>query len=167
MQPGGGIAFMKRVHVFVLAVLCAAAAPGATAQEATRGEMNHEFIFDFGGRAKQLIYDRTMNWILNNLRASGAVVESEDPATGTIIANGVTTMTADGDSVQAGLGFRMSVDVREGKERVRFLNLQVSRGTDAGWDDMPPEGPWHRGAQKRFLQMARLLSEYIRSTPGN
>jgi len=157
---------MSRVQVFALATILCAAAPDAGAQEATRGEMNHEFIFAFGGHAKQQLYDRTMNWILNNLRAPRAVVETDDPGTGTIVANGVTTMTADGDSVQAGLSFSMNVDVREGKERVRFLNLQISRGADGGWDDMPAEGPWHRGAQKRFLQMARLLSDYIQSTPG-
>ena len=157
----------SRIHVVALAALLCAGAQRAGAQPATRDEMNHEFIFDFSGHGKQQIYDRMMNWILNNLRAPGAVVQTDDPGTGTIVANGVTTMTPDGDSVQAGLSFRMSVDVREGKERVRFLNLQISRGADAGWDDMPPEAAWHRGAQKRFLQLARLLSEYIRSAPTN
>ena len=157
---------MNRVRVFALTAVLCAAALRAGAQEATRDELNHDFIFDFAGHAKQQIYDRTMNWILNNLRAPTAVVQTDDPGTGTIVANGVTTMTADGDSVQSGLSFRMSVDVREGKERVRFLNLQIARGTDGSWDDMPGEGPWHRGAQKRFLQMARLLSEYIRSSHG-
>jgi len=157
---------MKRFHVIALAVALSAGAAPAGAQTATREEMNHEFIFDFSGHSKQQLYDRTMNWILNNLRSPSKVVQTEDAGTGTIIANGVTTMTADGDSVQAGLSFRMSVDVREGKERVRFLNLQTSRGPDAGWDDMPDDGAWHRGAQKKFLVMARLLGEYIRSTPG-
>ncbi|HUI11220.1 MAG TPA: DUF4468 domain-containing protein [Bacteroidota bacterium] len=157
---------MSRVHVFALsALLCTGTLP-AGAQVATREEMNHEFIFDFAGHAKQQIYDRTMNWMLNNLRAPKAVIQSEDPGTGTINAIGVTTMIPDGDSVQAGLTFRMSADVREGKERVRFLDLQVSRGAGAGWDDMPGDGAWHRAAQKKFLQMARLLSEYVRSAPG-
>ncbi|HTO94765.1 MAG TPA: DUF4468 domain-containing protein [Bacteroidota bacterium] len=157
----------SRIHIVALSALLCASAQRAGAQEANREEMNHEFIFDFSGHGKQQIYDRMMNWVLNNLRSPGAVVQTDDPGTGTIVANGVTTMTPEGDSVQAGLSFRMSVDVREGKERVRFLNLQISRGSDAGWDDMPPEAAWHRGAQKRFLQLARLLSEYIRSAPSH
>jgi hypothetical protein len=56
----------------------------------------------------------------------------------------------------------MSVDVREGKERVRFLNLQTSRTPDEGWDQIPGDGTWHRGAQKRFLLIARNLNEYVK-----
>ena len=132
------------------------------AQEATKEEMNHDFIFDLTGITKQDIFDRTEKWITNNLRSPGAVIQSEDPNVGLIIANGVTTMTADGDSQAVSLSFRLSVDVREGKERVRFLNLQTSRGPDQGWDPMPGDGAWHRGAQKRFFVMARILNEYVK-----
>jgi len=134
----------------------------AVGQDATKEEMNHDFIFDFSGHSRQEIYDRTMKWITNNLRAPKAVIQSEDPESGTIVANGVTTMTAEGDSLAVGLSFRLSVDVREGKERIRFLNLQTSRGPDEGWDQIPGEGAWHRGAQKRFVVIARNLSEYVR-----
>ncbi len=134
----------------------------AEGQEATKEEMNHDFIFDLPGLPRQEIYDRTMKWIANNLRSPKAVIQSEDPETGSIIANGATTITADGDSVPAGLAFRMSVDVREGKERVRFLDLQISRDPNEGWDEIPGDGAWHRGAQKRFLLIARNLKEYIK-----
>ncbi|HMK38173.1 MAG TPA: DUF4468 domain-containing protein [Bacteroidota bacterium] len=134
----------------------------AIAQEATKEEMNHDFIFDFSGHPKQEIYERTMRWITNNLRSPKAVIQSEDAESGSIVANGVTTMTVEGDSVASGLSFRMSVDVREGKERVRFLDVQISRGPDEGWDQIPREGVWHRGAQKRFVVIARNLSEYVR-----
>lgn|GEM_PF-3080386 len=150
----------------VILVLCAAGfgatALRADAQVATREELSHEFIFDLQGITKQQIYDRTMTWIANNLRYPGAVIANEDPDVGLIVANGVSTMTADGDSVAVSLSFRMSVDVREGKARVRFLNLQVSRSADRSWDDIPGEGAWHRGAQKRLIFFARALNEYVK-----
>ncbi len=150
----------------MILVLCAAALGAlplrAGAQVATREELNHDFIFDLSGITKRQIYDRTMTWITNNLRYPGAVIASDDPDAGSIVANGVSTMTADGDSVAVSLSFRMSVDVREGKERVRFLSLQISRGADKSWDDIPGEGAWHRGAQKRFLFLARALNEYVK-----
>lgn len=150
------------IRVAVLAVVLVTAPGTAPGQEATKEDMNHDFIFDLSGISKQDIYDRTMRWITNNIRAPKAVIQSEDPETGTIIANGVTTMIADGDSMAVGLSFRLGVDVREGKERVRFLSLQTSRGPDEGWDQIPGEGAWHRGAQKRFVVIARALNDYIK-----
>jgi hypothetical protein len=154
----------------VILLLCVAGLIGlsvpAGAQQATRDELNHDFILDLSGITKQQIYDRTMTWITNNLRYPGAVIAGEDPDVGLIVANGVATMTADGDSVAVSLSFRMSVDVREGKERVRFLNLQISRGADKGWDDIPGEGAWHRGAQKRVVFLARALNEYVKMKGG-
>jgi hypothetical protein len=153
---------MSGVRAFVVAAGLFAVTGRADGQEATTEELNHDFITDLSGLPKQEIYDRTMKWITNNLRSPKAVIQSEDPETGSIIANGVTTMTAEGDSVPAGLSFRMSVDVREGKERVRFLNLQISRGVNEGWDQIPGDGAWHRGAQKRLLLIARNLNEYVK-----
>ncbi len=156
MRSISGVSFLV-LAAGLIAVPCR-----ASAQEATKEEMNHDFIFDLSGIARARIYDRTEKWITNNLRAPGAVIQNEDPDVGLIVANGLTTMTADGDSQAVSLAFRMSVDVREGKERVRFLNLQISRGPDAGWDQIPGEGAWHRGAQKRFVLIARVLNEYIK-----
>jgi hypothetical protein len=134
----------------------------AVGQEATKEEMNHDFIFDLAGISKKDIFDRTEKWIINNLRSPRAVIQSEDPDVGLIIANGTTTMTADGDSVPVNLSFRLSVDVREGKERARFLYLEISRGAGAGWDQIPAEGIWHRGAQKKLVQIARILNDYVK-----
>jgi hypothetical protein len=150
------------VHAVLLAAGLVAAPGLSPGQEATKEDMNHDFIFDLAGISKQDIYDRTMRWITNNIRAPKAVIQSEDPETGTIIANGVTTMTAEGDTVAVGLSFRLGVDVREGKARVRFLNLQTSRSPDEGWDQIPGEGAWHRGAQKRFVAIAHALNEYVK-----
>jgi hypothetical protein len=153
---------MSGVRAFVVAAGLFAVTGRAAGQEATTEEMNHDFIFDLSGLPRQEIYDRTMKWITNNLRSPKAVIQSEDPESGSILANGVTTMTAEGDTVAAGLTFRMSVDVREGKERVRFLDLQTSRGPEEGWDQIPGEAAWHRGAQKRFVLLARNLREYVK-----
>jgi len=153
---------MSGVRAFVVAAGLLVVTGRAVGQEATSEEMNHNFIFDFSGLSRQEIYDRTMTWITNNLRSPKAVIQSEDPETGSIIANGVTTMTAEGDSLPANLSFRMSVDVREGKERIRFLSLQTSRGGEEGWDEIPGDGAWHRGAQKRLLLIARNVNEYVK-----
>ncbi len=153
---------MSGARFFVLACGFFALAGRAEGQEATKEEMNHDFIFDFSGLPKQEIYGRTMKWITNNLRARKVLVQTDDPESGTIVANGLTTMTADGDSQTVSLSFRLAVDVREGKERVRFLEMQVSRGPDQGWDDIPREGAWHRGAQKRLTLISRIISDYVK-----
>ena len=154
---------MSGMRTFVVAAgVCMLAGRAAGQEAATGEELNHNFVLDLTGLSRQEIYDRTMKWITNNLRSPKAVIQSEDPETGSIVANGVTTMTAEGDSVPSALAFRMSVDVREGKERVRFLDLQTSRAQNEGWDQIPGEGAWHRGAQKRFLVLARNLNEYLK-----
>jgi hypothetical protein len=158
----GRMEAISGVKLFVLAAGLLASAGRAEGQEATKEEMNHDFIFDLSGLPKQVIYDRTMKWITNNLRSPKAVIQSEDPETGSIFANGVTTMTAEGDSQSVSLSFRLGVDVREGKERVRFLSLQISRGPEEGWEQIPGEGAWHRGAQKRVSVIARNLREYVK-----
>jgi hypothetical protein len=154
---------MSGMRTFVVAAgVCMLAGRAAGQEAATGEELNHNFVLDLTGLSRQEIYDRTMKWITNNLRSPKAVIQSEDPEAGSITANGVTTMTAEGDSVPAGLSFRMSVDVREGKERVRFLDLQTSRTPNEGWDQIPGDAAWHRGAQKRLLLLARNLNEYIK-----
>ena len=153
---------MSGVRALVVAAGLLVLTGRADGQEATTVEMNHTFIFDLAGHGREEIYDRTMKWITNNLRSPKAVIQSEDPEAGSIVANGVTTMTAEGDSVPAGLAFRLSVDVREGKERIRFLGLQTSRGPDEGWDEIPGEGAWHRGAQKKLVVLARNLNDYLK-----
>jgi hypothetical protein len=153
---------MSGVRAIVVAAGLLAGAGHAAAQEATGEDMNHDFIINLPGVPRQEIYDRTMKWITNNLRSPKAVIRSEDPETGSIVANGVTTMTAEGDSIPSGLAFRLSVDVREGKERVRFLDLQTSRPQNEAWDQIPGEGAWHRGAQKKFLLLVHALNEYLK-----
>jgi len=157
---------LSGANLFVIAAGLVALACGLHAQEATKEEMNHDFIFDLPGLSRQHIYGRSMNWITNNLRSRKAVIQSDDPDAGSIVANGITALTAEGDSVAVSLSFRMSVDVREGKERVRLLDLQISRGPDQGWDEIPGEGSWHRSAQKKFIAMARSLNEYIKLKGG-
>ena len=153
---------MSGVRILVVAAGLLALTGRAQGQEATSAEMNHDFIYGLPGLSRQEIYDRTMKWITNNLRSRKAVIQSEDPETGSIVANGAATMTAEGDSVPVSLAFRMSVDVREGKERVRFLDLQISREPNGSWDEIPGEGAWHRGAQKRLILIARNLNEYVK-----
>ena len=124
-------------------------------------EMTHEFIVPFPGVRKEKIFERVVKWLENNLRSPRPVIEKEDEEAGTIAGNGVTELRAEGDSADVRLAFIITSDVRDGKARFRFINLEIFAGPENGWETMPQDTTWHRPAQKKFSAIVTKLTEYV------
>ncbi|MEW6511224.1 MAG: DUF4468 domain-containing protein [Bacteroidota bacterium] len=130
-------------------------------QDTAPANLTHQFIINFPGQRKDSLFEKILKWMENNLRSPRPVIEKEDLETGTIAGNGVTEMRAEGDTVDVRLAFVFRVDVRDGKARFRFTNLEVSPDEESGWDPMPEDTTWHRPAQVKFTAMIGRLTEYV------
>jgi hypothetical protein len=127
-------------------------------EEATKEEMNHEFIIAFPGLQKQQIFDGTLKWIANNFQSAKAVIEYQDKESGSIIGNGNVPFTAEGAWVEGNLSFTMNVDTKDEKARIRFINLMYSK---IGTEPIPNTRAYHIPAQKKFSQLVESLTAFV------
>jgi len=125
---------------------------GCVQQEATREEMNHEYIIDYPGVQKNVIFTRSLKWIANNFKSSKAVIEYQDTASGSIIGNGAapTSFFAGPDML-----FTMNIDVRDGRARYRFINIQVTAVGGPG--SIGNLQMWHVEAKRIFDDIVARL----------
>jgi len=153
---------MKRTMCAVPVILLLCTIGPVLAQDVPPKELTHEFIVPFPGLRKDKIFERVVRWLENNLRSPKPVIDKEDEESGSILGNGTAEMRADGDSVDVRLAFTISTDVRDGKARFRFIDLEVATGPDAGWETMPADTAWHRPAQKKFIAVVERLTDYVK-----
>jgi hypothetical protein len=146
----------------MIALLLLFATGPMLAQDIPLKELTHEFIVPFPGLRKDKIFERVMRWMENNLRSPKPVIDKEDAEAGSIVGNGTAEMRADGDSVDVRLAYTITTDVRDGKARFRFIDLEVTLAPDAGWEAMPADTLWHRPAQKKFNAVVERLTEYVK-----
>ncbi|MCX6143156.1 MAG: hypothetical protein NTZ35_08045 [Ignavibacteriales bacterium] len=66
---------MKKIMVYAALIAVIALASCAGSREATKDEMNHEFILSLPGVHKQQAFDKTLKWIANTFRSAKAVIE--------------------------------------------------------------------------------------------
>jgi hypothetical protein len=154
---------MNRIMIAVPVVLLFCFTGPMVAQDIPQKLPTHEFIVQFPGLRKDKIFERVVRWLENNLRSPKPVIDKEDEESGTIVGNGMTEMRAGGDSVDVRLTFTIATDVRDGKARFRFLDLEITSGPDAAWETMPADTLWHRPAQKKFGAVVERLTEYVKS----
>jgi hypothetical protein len=84
---------------------------------ATEEEKRHEFIKEFPGKSKDLIFEKTYKWIAENFKSAKAVIDYQDKQAGTIIAKGIIDVSG------GNFKFTLTVDIKEGKARYRYTNL--------------------------------------------
>lgn len=154
---------MNRIMIAVPVVLLLCTFGPILAQDVPSKELTHEFIVPFPGIRKDKIFERVVRWLENNLRSPKPVIDKEDAEAGTIVGNGTTEMRAEGDSVDVRLAFTITTDVRDGKARFRFIDLEVATGSDAGWETIPADTTWHRPAQKKFIAVVGRLTDYVKT----
>ncbi len=154
---------MNRIMIAVPVVLLFCITGPMLAQDIPQKLLTHEFIVPFPGLRKDKIFERVVRWLENNLRSPKPVIDKEDAESGTILGNGTSEMRAEGDSVDVHLAFTIATDVRDGKARFRFLDLEVTSGPDAAWETMPADTVWHRPAQKKFGAVVERLTEYVKT----
>ncbi len=127
----------------------------ATTTEATVEQMNHEFIVEFSDINKELIFDRSLQWIANNFRSAKQVLEYSDKEAGKIIGNGTTNLRAEGALIDVTLHFTLNIDIKDEKARYRFINLWYNIGDISA--NMPIYEQWHNPAREKFTRIVNNL----------
>jgi len=131
----------------------------AIQQPATKEEMNHEYIVEYPGLTKSTIFTQTLKWIANNFKSSKAVIEYQDTASGSIIGNGRSNTSFFGGS---DLIFTMNLDIRNGRARYRFINLEVD--AVGGSVPVPDSQKWHNEAKRIFDDIVNRLTTATNKT---
>lgn len=115
-----------------------------------------ERIVNAAGFSKEQIYDGTKIWIAQNFRSAKAVLEYENKEDGTIIGNG--SIPYPRRMVDAKVPFTMRVDIKEGKFRLTFTNLQVSWDAHYSvWSGARPAGERPMNQEEFNLTKVELL----------
>lgn len=117
-------------------------------QVATKEEITHEYIVEYPGLTKDLIFNRTLKWIANNFRSAKQVIEYQDKEAGSIVGNGITPIKAEGALLKGvDMAFTMNIDIKENRVRYRFIKLKLSF---RNLTPMPDTQAWHRPARMIF-----------------
>jgi Domain of unknown function (DUF4468) with TBP-like fold len=124
-------------------------------QMATKEEMTHEYIIEYPGLTKDVIFTRTLKWIANNFKSAKHVIEYQDKDAGVIVGNGVTDIKAEGALLGVNLEFTINIDIKDYKARYRFINLNTL--FDGSSNPMPNTQAWHRPAKLKFDEIVGSL----------
>lgn len=94
-------------------------------QPATESERNIVYTVDVPNSSKDEIYLSVRKWIAQTFRSAKAVIELDDPDSGTLIGNGTVQEPCDACLYSvADVLFTMQIDVKDNKFRISFSNLQ-------------------------------------------
>ena len=137
---------MKQFILVIISILflfnCAATTT------ATIEQMNHEFIKEYPNINKDVIFDRTMQWIANNFKSAKQVKEYSDKEAGKIVGNGSFDFRPDGSLIDVTQHFTINIDIKDDKARYRFINLWHNIGNISA--EMPDIQEWHLPVDKKF-----------------
>lgn len=153
---------MRKVYALSLSILlfltgCAAEMmPG----QYLDGEVvTFERIVEAPGFDEDEIYTGTKIWIAENFRSAKAVIELDSKEQGLIIGNGIIDYPCEGieclDSGSNTVRFTMRVDIKEGKFRITFTNINIHHPPISGYGSF--DTPVQFKVQKERLE-PRLLS---------
>lgn len=131
----------------------------ATTTPATREQMNHEFVVEYPGLTKDVIFERTMTWIANNFRSAKQVIEYSDKEAGILVGNGSTLMKAENALVAVDFFFTLNINIKEEKARYRFINLWFRFSTLDS--TVPNVQEWHKPARVKFQAIVNNLKQAI------
>jgi len=143
------------LHCVLLFALIPCFSGCVSQQAATKEEMNHEYIVEYPGLAKSVIFNRTLKWIANNFRSSKSVIQYQDSISGSIIGNCSSAIKPDGSMINLAMSFTMNIDIKENKARYRFINLNDITFGDPS--PMPDTKNWHRPAREIFDDIVSRL----------
>ncbi|MCX6141996.1 MAG: DUF4468 domain-containing protein [Ignavibacteriales bacterium] len=134
----------------------------AGSREATKEEMNHEFILSLPGVQKQQAYEMTLKWLANTFRSAKAVVEYQNKENGSIIGNGMSRMKVEAAiSIEVEIAFTMNIDIRDEKVRIRFVNLEYIPAGATARQPFRDIVAYHHPAHHKFSEIVESLSQFI------
>jgi len=96
----------------------------------TEKERTFSRVVDVPGYTKEQIFHNSKIWVAENFKSAKAVLEYENPETGTIIGNGVIPYPCVGFECIAKahwkVPFTMRIDIKQQKFRLAFSNIHIS-----------------------------------------
>lgn len=113
---------VKEVKTILLAVVFSVLAGCAGYVVVPEAERSYELVVDLDGRPKGEVFDSAKEWFGFTFRSRGDVIQQANPRTGRIVAQAISTVDVDGGLTQVPVEFRyrVVVDAKEGKARIRF-----------------------------------------------
>ena len=121
-----------------------------------------KYIKEYPNITKDQIFDRTMRWISQNFKSAKSVIDYQEKQAGTIIAKGIIPNINLGGSLNANLGFTLTLDIKDGKARFVFDNL-IPIDPDNGKEltNMSNYERVHLRANKEFDNIINKISAAI------
>ncbi len=134
-----------------------------------------EKIVAVPGFTKNQIFDQTKIYIAENFKSAKAVLEYENKDTGTIIGNGRIPFPTDPGIQTLALNdwtiaFTMRVDIKEGRFRCTFTNIEIAWPAKAGMYGGPAGGRsifYGNEFEKISNALLRIPSDIERSMKGS
>lgn len=154
---------MKNAMVYALLIVTIYLVGCAGQKQATKEEMNHEFILSLPGVQKQQAFEKTLKWIANTFRSAKAVIEYQDKETGAIVGNGMAKMKVEATiSVEVDIAFTMNIDIRDEKARIRFVNLEYIPAGATARQPFRDIVAYHHPAHKKFAELVEGLADFMK-----
>ena len=122
-------------------------------QEAPKSELTIQKVYEIPGNPQDKIYNESKIWIAENFKSAKAVIEHDDPKSGTLIGNGIIKYPCQGlDCVAKNdwkVYFTMRLDTKDDKFRLTFTNLMLSwppsYNTTFGYQKGAEVAVWQQG----------------------
>lgn len=150
--------------LLILQMGCAAAMP---AQEQ---DMTYQAVITLPGQTKDVIYEKSRQWIASSFKSGKAVLEYENRQEGIIMGNGSMPRPASSINLTGGgtVSFSMKEEVKDGKARITFTNLMVNSAVSyspvhgvIGGGNFPIMQADVEGVHQTFGSMAVDLEAFI------
>jgi hypothetical protein len=79
--------------------------------------------------SSKLLYKATKKWFVTSFKSAKAVIQSDDPTNGLVLAKGIVIIPVSAyviGAVAPECEFTIQIDIKDGRYRYRFFNIQAS-----------------------------------------
>lgn len=148
----------------ILIILAAAFIQGCvSSQKATAEQMTHQYIIQYDSLTQKVIFDRTLKWVSNRFISAKNVLDYQDKEAGTIVLKGNVDVEPEGSGILGAstCAFVLNIDVRDGKSRYSFNNLQIYLYKD--WFPVSDNLAWHKAFRLVSSLLIKDLEKFVRT----
>lgn len=157
---------MKKLLILMIAFFSACTSMQETPPEMLNTPMVK--VYDFKGMSQGAIFDKSLAWIAESYGSAKEVIQLSDKANGKIIGQcvgkvffsyGAIDMGAD-----RGFTYTLKIDVKNGKARIAFENIQQRITTATDLYGKPYEVV---GIQMKYVEQYKLVLAYFEKATAN
>jgi Domain of unknown function (DUF4468) with TBP-like fold len=89
-------------------------------------DLKYEKVYEIPGSTKDVIYQKSIQFLVHEFVSAKDVIQSQDKESGTILGKGNMRVTMMGVTQNKPLDFSIEIDCKDGKVRIAFENLGVN-----------------------------------------